>query len=29
MQKEKTLIYKADTIIQIDTKHRLKKIKFN
>ena len=25
----KTLIYKADTIIQIDTKHRLKKIKFN
>ena len=25
----KTLIYKADTVIKIDTKHRLKKIKFN
>ena len=25
----KTLIYKADTVIKIDTKHRLKSITFN
>ena len=25
----KTMIYKADSVITIDTQHRLKKIKFN